>query len=123
MNTKIKFPAEILTGIKAHLDEENKRIKLQIANLAKQDPFADTDRLMDNAASDTEAKEESNHDRVEAMIGELKSDTAEIEAALERIKKGTYGFCKNCGEMIDTDRLAAIPTATLCMDCEGKKKR
>ena len=112
-----------MAEIKTHLEEEVDHVKAQIADLSKQDPFADEDRLMDNAASDTEAKEEFNHDRVEAMVEELTTKLTSLQAALERITKGTFGYCVNCGELIDTDRLAAIPTATLCMNCEAKKKR
>jgi RNA polymerase-binding transcription factor DksA len=36
---------------------------------------------------------------------------------------GTYGFCVECKQMIDTDRLAILPTATLCLMCEQKKKK
>jgi len=31
---------------------------------------------------------------------------------------GKYGICDKCGEMIDTDRLAVRPEATVCMTCE-----
>ena|SRR3989344_6563730 len=120
---KLTFPPEVLEEIKKHLEEEKKRLQAQITDLSAQDPFADTDRLVDNAASDTEAKEEFNHDRFEAMINELRGDAESVDAALSRIKKGTYGFCTNCRKLIDTDRLAAVPTATLCMNCEAKRKR
>ncbi len=40
----------------------------------------------------------------------------EIEAALGRIEDGTYGICANCGKPIGTERLEAVPYATLCID-------
>jgi RNA polymerase-binding protein DksA len=40
----------------------------------------------------------------------------EIEAALERIDTGTYGLCATCGRPIDSERLEAVPYATLCID-------
>lgn len=119
----IKFPKKILEGIEVHLVEERKRVSAQIAELAAQDPFADTDRLSDNAASDAEANEEINHERYQALLMELKEKQTAIAAALVRIESGSYGFCASCRQMIDTERLAAIPTATLCMTCEAKKKR
>lgn len=122
MSPKIKFPKEILAQIKTHLEGEQKKLLSQIADLSAQDPFSDTDRLMDNAASDTEAKEEFNHERYQAMLEELKTRQSSIEGALKRVNKGTYGYCVKCGELIDTDRLGAMPTATLCISCEGKKK-
>lgn len=119
----MKFPKAILSEIQVHLEEERKRVNAQIVDLSSQDPFADTDRLSDNAASDTDAKEEINHERYQAMVSELKLNLQLIDESLERINKGNYGFCVNCGQMIDTERLAAIPTATLCMECEAKKRR
>ena len=119
----IKLPQVVLQEIKSHLESERKRVSAQITDLSIQDPFADTGRVNDNAASDTEASEESDHERLQALIAELKSKLEAIEAALERIKKGTYGICQTCGNLIDTDRLAAMPTALLCMDCEAKKKK
>lgn len=115
------FPSDVLVTIRQHLEEEKARVASRIAELQVQDPFSDPDRTNDNAASDTEANEESSHDRFAALLGELKSQLVEIEAALERIAAGTYGFCTNCSEMIDTDRLSILPTATLCLTCEQKK--
>lgn len=94
---------------------------VRIAELAAQDPFTDRDRVNDNAASDTEASEESNHDRYQAMVDETKARIVALDEALHRVGSGTYGYCVGCSLMIDTDRLAIIPTATLCSECERKK--
>ena len=40
-----------------------------------------------------------------------------IDAALERIKAGEYGFCTYCGEDISPKRLEFDPAAPLCVDC------
>lgn len=110
-----QFPADTLVEIKKHLEEEKMRLTARIDELSVQDPFRDPDRTNDNAASDTEASEESNHDRVAALISESQAQVAQVTKALERIDSGTYGFCVVCGNMIDTDRLAILPTATLCL--------
>ncbi len=41
-----------------------------------------------------------------------------IDAALERIESGDYGYCLECGIEIGLERLEARPTATLCIDCK-----
>jgi DnaK suppressor protein len=41
----------------------------------------------------------------------------DIGAALERINNNEYGECFECGELIKPARLAADPTATLCIGC------
>ncbi len=117
-----QFPAETLVNIKAHLEEEQSRLLSRITELSGQDPFSDPNRTNDNAASDTEASEESDHDRVSALVTELKHQAEDVQTALAKIVDGTYGFCIECGSMIDTDRLAIHPTATMCLRCESTKK-
>ncbi|MCQ2123019.1 MAG: TraR/DksA C4-type zinc finger protein [Fibrobacter sp.] len=46
-----------------------------------------------------------------------------LEEALKRIKKGTFGICKVCGELIPKPRLMAVPTATKCVNCKEETKR
>lgn len=116
------FSSDLTESIRQQLEEEKKNVLERVAALAVQDPFSDPDRINDNAASDKEAAEESNHDRVESQIATLKDQVDDIDGALVRIGDGTYGFCESCHKMIDTDRLAILPTATLCLSCESKKK-
>lgn len=113
----------LLNQVRKNLEEEKTRVTTRLATVSSQDPFADPDRLTDNASSEAEAFEESNHDRVSAQTEELKTQIAALDDALVRIGNRTYGFCNNCQKMIDTDRLAIVPTATLCLDCERKKKK
>lgn len=117
------YATDLLAGLKTSLEEESKTIAIRIAELTSQDPFSDPERLNDNASSDSDASEESNHDRVYAQISELKEQLLSVHEALTHIANGTYGFCTHCKKMIDTDRLAIIPSATLCLDCEKKKVR
>lgn len=45
-----------------------------------------------------------------------------IEEALKRIDKGTFGVCRDCGEMIAPARLNAIPWTRVCIVCKEKQK-
>lgn len=121
-----QFPDDILKSLRKHLEDEKARLATRIEELSVQDPFRDPNRTNDNAASDTEASEESDHDRVAALVEEQNAQMGALDRALARIDDGSYGFCTVCGEMIDTDRLAIVPTATLCMKHEteqAKKKK
>lgn len=40
-----------------------------------------------------------------------------IQAALDRIKNGSYGLCAKCGDEIASARLEAVPYAALCVKC------
>jgi RNA polymerase-binding protein DksA len=44
-----------------------------------------------------------------------------IEEALQRIDKGTYGVCRDCGEPIASARLDAIPWTRVCKTCKEKQ--
>src|ERR1041385_5361278 len=44
-----------------------------------------------------------------------------IEEALARIQKGTYGVCRDCGELIAEARLAAIPWSRVRISCKEKQ--
>ena len=116
------FPKDVLATIQQHLEEEKKRVTTRIAELQAQDPFSDPERLNDNAASDAEASEESSHDRFAALVTQLTDQLKEIDAAVARVSDGSYGYCTSCRQMVDTDRLAILPTATLCLNCEKNKK-
>ena len=48
---------------------------------------------------------------------------SKINAALQRIKGGTYGFCEETGEPIGIKRLIARPVATLSIEAQEKHER
>jgi RNA polymerase-binding transcription factor DksA len=121
MDKNVKIPRDVLLDLEKHLKQEKIEVERNIKELTAQDPFIDTDRLNDNAASDTEASEQNNHERYQAMLKELKLKLKDIEAAQERIEKGTYGYCLTCGKLIDTDRLGVVPTATYCVEHNASK--
>ncbi|MFH1461132.1 MAG: TraR/DksA C4-type zinc finger protein, partial [Patescibacteria group bacterium] len=50
----------------------------------------------------------------------LELSLQKIEAALEKIKKGSYGICETCKKEIDPRRLEAAPEARRCMPCKKK---
>lgn len=46
-----------------------------------------------------------------------------IEAALERIRVGSFGECAACGDQINGRRLEAMPFATYCRECQERLER
>lgn len=45
-----------------------------------------------------------------------------IDAALVKLKDGTYGICAECGREISEKRLEALPFATYCVACQSKRE-
>lgn len=120
----IQFPKNVLTQIGKYLENRRDDLEKQMSRLKKEDPFEDkTGRLMDRASDDGEAQAKAGHERVEAIERQLNLALIQTRKALTKIKIGNYGICESCKKMIDTDRLAAIPTAVLCLSCEKKKEK
>jgi DnaK suppressor protein len=59
------------------------------------------------------------HD-VDFALMQMKSETLlQIDEAIRRIETGAYGECAECGDEIASARLAALPFAELCRDCQA----
>jgi DnaK suppressor protein len=73
--------------------------------------------LADRASSETDrAIELRARDRQRKLI-------AKIDAALQRIDDGTYGYCEETGEPISLKRLEARPIATLSIEAQERHER
>lgn len=71
----------------------------------------------DRASSETDRSIELRaRDRQRKLI-------SKIDAALERIEDGTYGFCEETGEPISLKRLDARPIATLSLEAQERHER
>jgi RNA polymerase-binding transcription factor DksA len=54
--------------------------------------------------------------QVDALVRQAEGRLAEVDAALERLRDGTYGVCVVCGRAIPAGRLEARPTTTVCVE-------
>jgi DnaK suppressor protein len=46
-----------------------------------------------------------------------------LSAALDRLDKGEYGMCAECGEAISPVRLHAVPEVQTCVRCQDRIER
>ena len=73
--------------------------------------------LADRASSETDRSLELRaRDRQRKLI-------SKIEAALQRIDNGTYGYCEETGDPISLKRLDARPIATLSIEAQERHER
>ena len=73
--------------------------------------------LADRASSETDrAIELRARDRQRKLI-------SKIDAALQRMEDGTYGYCEETGEPISLKRLDARPIATLSVEAQERHER
>ncbi|OGK17835.1 hypothetical protein A3G67_02815 [Candidatus Roizmanbacteria bacterium RIFCSPLOWO2_12_FULL_40_12] len=103
--------------IKSALEQEKEKLFHQVEELKKDDPFSDPDHASDNAAIDTDVREQVGHETIVAQIKSLQRRLADIDTALEKISKGKYGLCEKCGMSIPQARLKLIPEARWCVSC------
>jgi DnaK suppressor protein len=96
-------------------DEILKEAKETLQHL--QDENQNHPDLADRASSETDrAIELRARDRQRKLI-------AKIDAALQRLEDGTYGYCEETGEPISLRRLDARPIATLSIEAQERHER
>jgi len=99
------WKAEIVNEANATLQELQEEGGLQEPDVA------------DRASAETEvALELRARDRQRKLI-------SKIDEALERIKKGEYGYCEETGDPIGVKRLEARPIATLSIEAQERHER
>ncbi|WP_091044853.1 TraR/DksA family transcriptional regulator [Glycomyces sambucus] len=113
--------AELRAALKERLDElvaEQQRYRDSIA-------VAQRERLSDTAGDDQidSGSKTVEHEHEVAVAGAISERIRQVTHALERIDEGGYGFCEKCGKPIPAARLAAFPSATLCVSCKQLEER
>lgn len=108
---------------KEKLEKDKTKILKQIEDLKKDDPFADPDHASDNAAVDTDVREQVGHETIEAEVKDLEKRLEHIDIALKRMVKGSFGLCERCHKPILLARLKLIPEARYCIECEKKLRK
>jgi RNA polymerase-binding protein DksA len=77
-----------------------------------------TGNHMADDASEVEAQTKSL-----ALRRHLEGMIQEIDRAMVRAEKGTYGICERCKQPIPEERLKVMPSATLCINCAKNQIR
>lgn len=99
-----EFEAIILKKLEA----TNNEISFIKQTLSRQD-----DNGTDNTALGSKTLEDGadmrEKERLSQAAARLGKFATQLEAALIRIKNGTYGICKDTGKLIPAERLRAVP--------------
>lgn len=102
------------------LDEKN-RLEASLSLVAKKSIDIKGDwEPMENDLNTDKADESDVADAIEnyqTNVSEteiLEKSLADVSKSLENIENGTYGKCSVCGNMIEEDRLSALPYAMTC---------
>ncbi len=106
-------------------DNELKKLEQQLEAM-KQDIYADVQATLSEMNAQTgnipdpndRATVESDRSFELRLRGRERKLMEKINEALARIKGGTYGICRECGDKISIKRLEARPVAELCIECK-----
>lgn len=105
-----------------NLLQEEQRLRAELAEFATQNPknTDDYDAKFPNMGDkeDENAEEVATYTTNLTLERTLESSFRDIESAIERLKKGTYGICKYCNKEIDEKRLRARPASSSCIECK-----
>jgi DnaK suppressor protein len=111
-----------LKRIKDLLEKEKLRLETEL----EQHPArtAEGDRTLSSFNKSSEAaSEQSETERQAVLIQRLNMQLAEVQHCLQKIAKGNYGVCDDCGQAIPEARLEALPTASHCLACKAKHNK
>jgi DnaK suppressor protein len=102
------------------LETEYKRLTDELAQLHNNASSAEERREGSPFGKrEEEATETLELEKRLALENRVRQEMATVEHALDKIKKGTYGQCDNCGQPINPERLEALPQANLCLNCKA----
>ncbi len=117
---------KLLLELKGKLEEQKASIEAELGKFAKKDENlkGDWDTKFPKADGGIGGQVlEDAADQVEEYVNLLPVEhnmelrLQSINLALEKIKKGVYGKCENCGKNIDEERLRVLPEARECSKC------
>ncbi|MCL5048690.1 MAG: TraR/DksA C4-type zinc finger protein [Firmicutes bacterium] len=103
------------------LETEKSSLTLQLAEIGYGETGSTQLSYDSNFADSSQVTAEKSE--TEALVSELRSALADVNEALSRLDKGTYGICQGCGLAISSPRLEAIPTVKYCIDCASVHKK
>lgn len=109
-----------LKHLQAQLESEQKRYAEELANLQTNASTSEERREGSPFGKrEEEATETLELEKRLALENRVRQEMSDIEHALEKFEKGTYGLCENCGQPIALERLEALPQAALCVNCKA----
>lgn len=114
-----------LKKIKGQLLQEKRRVENELEQFAKKSKKTKNDyqaQFLELGSKEEEnAQEVTLYESRLCLERDLENILRDINKALDKIKKGTYGTCDNCGQEIPKPRLEAFPSAVLCLKCKKAK--
>jgi len=112
---------KIQTALQERREELQAEYDQTIAEIAE----LQRERLTDSAGDDQADTGTKTFEREQeiTLANNLLERITQVERAIDRLGEGNYGWCEKCGNAIPVERLAAFPSATLCVSCKQLEER
>jgi RNA polymerase-binding transcription factor DksA len=102
------------TQVKARLEEMREALLNRQSRLRRHVEHRDEPLPADFSEQALELENDETMVRLNEQIrGELRA----VEKALERLSAGSYSSCAKCKQVIERERLAALPATSVCAAC------
>jgi DnaK suppressor protein len=111
--------------IREALSERRDELKAELDHTMSEIAEAQRERLTDSAGDDQADTGTKTFEREQeiSLANNLRERIGQVERALDRLDDGQYGWCERCSNPIPVERLAAFPSATLCVTCKQLEER
>jgi len=109
--------------LRARLESDHRQLTEQLQQIRESRPLEDRREGSPFGKREEEAAEASDLENRLALEKRILDQLADVDEALSKFNKGTYGLCKSCGQPIDPARLEALPQAQLCVNCKAKQTK
>jgi DnaK suppressor protein len=107
-----------MRSIKHDLEEQRSALNRSIKSLGT---TRDSDQGREIVKDPYGAASLTHDEEIAAAVADRRAQQIrEVTAALEDIKAGRYGICRECEEPIAKARLKVMPFATRCVACQQK---
>lgn len=117
---KYSLPRGILENLKNRLLEKKKDLKSEAGNPASGSKTLNLDS--EKSVEDRDrALEEQEKERNESVLNLIDQSQKEVDTALKKMERGTYGICEKCHKPIDKARLEVYPESRFCLDHAGEE--
>jgi DnaK suppressor protein len=110
--------------LRQRLKEERDRLVKQLEqNRASAPAVGETKEGSPYGKKEEGASEAFELEKRLALEKRLMGTLAEVEHALQKFEKGTYGVCDMCGQSVEIARLEVLPQANLCLNCKAQQSK
>lgn len=119
-----------ISEVKEKLEKQKSEITRELQKFAEKDKnlngdwdtkYPDMNTGVGSQQLEDAADEVTEYSTLLPIEQNLELRLRDIDIALDKIDKGTYGLCENCKREIESERLDAYPEARTCSKCQKEK--